>query len=577
MLNPVTVSPIDSISHTCEDFLNFFIRKIESIREVIVSSHSVQAASMLSSCIFDCFDLVSLPVLEGIVKHMKLSHTPLDPIPPYFLKNLFEFMGPSILSIVNSSLINGVVPPCLKQAVVFPLLKKSGLDPTELNNFRPISKLPCLSKVLEKVVLSQITPFLTENDILDKFQSGFRAGHSTETALVKIVNDLRMAVDSGLGVVLIMLDLSAAFDTVDHSILLKRLECDVGIKGTALKWFHSYLHDRTFFVNFANNSSSVVPLKYGLPQGSILGPTLFSLYMCPLGSICCRYDISYHMYADDTQIYLPLKVGNEHSLQSLLLCLEEVKIWLSKNFLQLNDKKSEIIIFGPPKFKEMISSNIAPLEIIVKNSVRNLGVIIDSTLSFDNQIKSVVKSSFYQLRMISRLKPILSFKDLETVIHAFITSRLDYCNSLYVGICQRHLSRLQIVQNAAARLLTGMKKRDHITPVLSSLHWLPVQYRIDFKILLMVFKALHNMSPSYITNLLDYYTSARTLRSADKLLLAVPRSKKKSKGDRAFMVVAPKLWNSLPLHIRQAPSLEVFKSQLKTHLFTLAFREERLS
>ncbi len=179
--------------------------------------------------------------------------------------------------------------------------------------------------------------------------------------------------------------------------------------------------------------------------------------------------------------------------------------------------------------------------------------------------------------MISRLKPILSFKDLETVIHAFITSRLDYCNSLYVGICQRHLSHLQIVQNAAARLLTGMKKRDHITPVLSSLHWLPVQYRIDFKILLMVFKALHNMSPSYITNLLEYHTPARTLRSADKLLLAVPRSQKKSKGDRAFMVVAPKLWNGLPLHIRQAPSLEVFKSPLKTHLFTLAFGEARLS
>ncbi len=119
VLNPVIVSPIDSISHTCEDFLNFFIRKIESIREVIVSSHSVQAASMSSSCIFDCFDLVSLPVLEGIVKHMKLSHTPLDPIPPYFLNNLFEFMGPSILSIVNSSLINGVVPPCLKQVLHF--------------------------------------------------------------------------------------------------------------------------------------------------------------------------------------------------------------------------------------------------------------------------------------------------------------------------------------------------------------------------------------------------------------------------------------------------------------------------
>ncbi len=170
--------------------------------------------------------------------------------------------------------------------------------------------------------------------------------------------------------------------------------------------------------------------------------------------------------------------------------------------------------------------------------------------------------------MISRLKPILSFKDLETVIHAFITSRLDYCNSLYVGICQRHLSHLQTVQNAAARLLTGIKKGI----ILLQYYLLFTGYQFSTgSILLMVFKALHNMSPSYITNLLEYHTLARTLRSADKLLLAVPRSPKKSKGDTAFMVMAPKLWNSLPLHIRQAPSLEVFKSHLKTHLFTLAF------
>uniref|UniRef100_A0A8C2HQN3 Reverse transcriptase domain-containing protein n=1 Tax=Cyprinus carpio TaxID=7962 RepID=A0A8C2HQN3_CYPCA len=240
---------------------------------------------MLSSCIFDSFDHVSLTFLANLVKHIKSSSTSLDAVPPWFLKSGFKTMGPSILSIVNSSLSNGSVPSCLKHAVVSPLLKKPSLAATELINFRPISKLPFLSKVIEKVVFSQITPFLSINALLDEFQSGFRAGHSTETALVKVLNDLFLASDSGRAVVLIMLDLSAAFDTVDHSILLKRLECEVGFRGTALKWFHSYLKDRTFSVNFANVSSSVVPLKYGLPQGSILSPILFSLYMRPLGSI----------------------------------------------------------------------------------------------------------------------------------------------------------------------------------------------------------------------------------------------------------------------------------------------------
>lgn len=278
------------------------------------------------------------------------------------------------------------------------------------------------------------------------------ANHSTETVLVKVVNDLLMPADSGMVVVLIMLDLSVTFDTMDHSIIIEQQECEVGFRRTALKWFHSYLQYRTFSVNLANTSSSVASfhLKYGVPQGSILGPILFSLYMCPLGSICHHFKISYHMYADDTQLYLSLKAENEQSLKKLLDCLNEVIIWLSNNFLQLNERKSEIVIFGPPKVKDMIACTIAPLGITVQDSVRNLGIIIDSSLSFEKQIKSVVKSSFYQLSLISRLKPFLTFKDLEIIIHAFITSTLDYCNSLYAGISQQQLSHSQLVQNAAA-------------------------------------------------------------------------------------------------------------------------------
>ncbi len=165
----------------------------------------------------------------------------------------------------------------------------------------------------------------------------------------------------------------------------------------------------------------------------------------------------------------------------------------------------------------------------------------------------------------------LSCKDLEIVIHALISSRLDYCNSLYIGLPQSTLSRLQMVQNAAARFLTGTKKRDHITPVLASLHWLPIKLRVDFKVLLFAYKALHNSAPDYICDLIKPYTASRSLRSSDQLLLSVPRSRCKTKGDRAFSVVAPKLWNSLPLNIRASPSLDAFKSSLKTYFYSLAF------
>ena len=179
------------------------------------------------------------------------------------------------------------MPQSFKVAVIKPLLKKPTLDSGILANYRPISNLPFLSKILEKAVAKQLCDFLHDNDLFESFQSGFRANHSTETALLRVANDLLTAADNNLLSVLVLLDLSAAFDTVDHHILLHRLEHLVGIKGAALKWFESYLSDRFQFVNVNDKSSIREKVKYGVPQGSVLGPILFSLYMLPLGNIIC--------------------------------------------------------------------------------------------------------------------------------------------------------------------------------------------------------------------------------------------------------------------------------------------------
>ncbi|KAI2647433.1 DNA mismatch repair protein MSH3 [Labeo rohita] len=215
--------------------------------------------------------------------------------------------------------------------------------------------------------------------------------------------------------------------------------------------------------------------------------------------------------------------------------------------------------------------NLGGLSSCVKQYVKKLGVVFDEHLRFDRQINSVVKTSFFQLRLLSKAKSFLSFKNFEKVIHAFITTRLDYCNSLYVGISQTALSRLQLVQNAAARLLAGVHKRDHITPVLRSLHWLPVRYRVNFKILLIVYKSLHGMAPPYISDLLIEHSVTRTLRSSNQRLLLIPQTKRKCRGDRAFASIAPRLWNDLPSFIRMASSVATFKSKLKTYLFDNAF------
>ena len=218
-----------------------------------------------------------------------------------------------------------------------------------------------------------------------------------------------------------------------------------------------------------------------------------------------------------------------------------------------------------------VSSTLGSITTNIKPSVRNLGVIFDSAFKFQQQVSAVVKKSFFHLRSLARVKPYLTQAALEQAIHAFVTSQLDYCNALYFGLETSQLRRLQLVQNAAARLLTSTKKREHISPVLASLHWLPIRYRIDFKLLLTVYKALHGLAPPYLSDLLLPHKPSRALRSADHLLLVVPRARLRTRGDRAFAVAAPKLWNSLPIIVREAGSVDSFKSRLKTHLYSLAF------
>ena len=235
---------------------------------------------------------------------------------------------------------------------------------------------------------NQLCEFLQENNIYEDFQSGFRANHSTETALAKVTNDLLIASDQGFVSVLVLLDLSAAFDTIDHAILLQRLEQLISIKGTALSWFKSYFADRFQFVQINDESSVHTKVNHGVPQGSVLGPILFSIYMLPLGNIIRTHSVNFHCYADDTQLYLSIKPEQSNQLTKLQTCLKDIKTWMTRNFLLLNSDKTEVIILAPKHLRDTLSNDIAALDDIAlasNETVRNLGVIFDPDLSFDLQ------------------------------------------------------------------------------------------------------------------------------------------------------------------------------------------------
>ena len=279
------------------------------------------------------------------------------------------------------------------------------------------------------------------------------------------------------------------------------------------------------------------------------------------------------MYADDTQIYIIIHPNTQvEALCKLSRCVEDIKQWSCDNYLKLNCVKSEFL-YVHSQFRRGGSLTEFSLEdstIPTSQSVRDLGVIVDKHLNFQQHIKNSCRSAAWGICKIGKIRKLLDQSSTERLIHAFVSSHLDYCNSLLVGLPASSIAPLQRIQNTAARLVTLTKRSDHITPVLQSLHWLPIHQRITFKILLIVYKICNNLAPSYLKDLISFRssTSTRSLRSSSTLQLSHGPRTCTRYGDRAFSVISPSLWNKLPLHIRNADNVDKFKSSLKTYLFT---------
>ena len=486
---------------------------------------------------------------------------------------------PILTNLVNQSLSSGCFPSVFKEAIVTPLLKKPTCDTECLKNYRPVSNLAFVSKLTERAVASQYVDHCKRNNIRNDFQAAYKAHNSTETAMTRVHNDILHSVDRSGAVVLVLLDLSAAFDTLDHSLLLQSLAHNIGISGNALEWFRSYLSGRSQAVSVQGSLSTKRNLNCGVPQGSVLGPILFTTYTRPLGKIISDVGLCYMLYADDTQLYISFQPSNADSVQNAVdkvsSCVSAIKTWMTTHFLKLNEDKTEVLVVSTPYIHKSFSIPtlvIDGVEVRTADKVRDLGVTLDSAMQYHHHINNVVRNAYYQLHRISRIRSYLTEGATKSLIHALVISRLDYCNALYYGLPENLLTKLQRVQNHAAKLITRLHKFDHVTPALKSLHWLPIEQRIHYKILLLTFKAMHRSAPEYISDLLVRYTPTRSLRSSSKNLLEEPCYKLESYGARSFQCAAPRLWNELPQSLRDTNSLPTFKRMLKTVLFKIAYR-----
>ena len=575
----VSVFPTNiSLNEMPEVFNNFFLQKISKIREGFDSDVNEPVFNKSNTYVYSGNLLTEFKTLSNNdVKNIILSspHTScsLDPLPTKFLCQHIDVLIDCLTCIINDSLLTGVMPLCFRQAIISPLIKKPTLDPNELKNYRPVSNLSFLSKIIEKVVSKQLNDHLLLNSLFEPHQSAYRKLHNTETALVKITNDLLLSADDKKVSILALLDLSAAFDTIDHKLLIQRLHDDFGLRDTVLHWFKTYLDNRTQSVKIGQNVSSTAPLPFGVPQGSVLGPLLYTLYTVPLGNIIRKHNLNYHFYADDSQLYLCIEPSDVHDLIfSIEKCINDVKRWMYYNKLKINDDKTEVILINPKKYNIQYDHlKIGAENIFFSESAKNLGVYLDQNLSMKLHISNLSRAIYLEIRKLKSMSKFVSESSLKTLATSFILSRLDYCNSLFKNLNKYQIEDLQKLQNFAAKVVLGKTLRDHASPCLSELHWLPVQYRIDFKIALLTFKCINGLAPSYLTDLIELYHPSRNLRSASKFLLKSKSINFKSIGEKSFSFSSPQVWNKLPLYLRSETSLNIFKKNLKTFYFKEAF------
>ena len=577
------------------NFNTFFIDKIQKIRKEL-NDHKIQ--QRITNTSENTPEMSNLPddkALKGLrqvsteetIKYIMKAPSKcceLDPIPIKLLKEVIHKISPILTDLINTSLKLGTFPTELKKTLLWPLLKKATLDSMNKNNFRQISNLAFSGKLMEHIAADQIISHLNQHSLMEEKQSAYRKFHSTETAFLKVRTDIIKAMDNHEITCLILLNLSAAFDTVDHTILLDRLEKTFGIKGTALKWITSFLTGRTQQVAIGDLgtdlgvTSDPVTMTCGVPQDSVLGPILFTLYTVPLGRICSKHHISYHLYADDAQLYLTFKPNRNGSkeacIHGLKNCINKIRKWMCMNLLKLNDGKTEFIILGTQQQIQKIghtSIQIGEDLVTPVDMVQNLGFFMDKYLKNKDHINRITSGTYNILRKIHQSRSLLDKHTTKIIVQALVLSKLDYCNSLLLGSPQYQIDKLQCIQNMACRVICQLRKLDHITQYLKLLHWLKIRERIAYKIALLIHKCKNNQAPVYLQELLPSKQHERLLQFSMTEYLISDFCKNTHTLRSSFSVAGPRIWNLLPLDTKLEKCTDTFKKKLKTHLFKISY------
>ena len=484
-----------------------------------------------------------------------------DGFRPQVVRKVISYISEPLTYVFNLSLNVGIFPEKLKIAKVVPIYKKG--DQNQFVNYRPVSVLSCFSKILERLMFNRVQTFLTKHNVLTNSQYGFRPGHSTELALIEAVEKLRSSIDNNNTCIGVFLDLSKAFDTIDHGILLQKLE-RYGIRGICLNWFKSYLSDRLQFTSFNNVESNFQTVRCGVPQGSILGPLLFIIYMNDITMISKKAEVV--LFADDTNIFF---TGNDpYELESSVVNeLSLFSDWFMANKLSLNISKTNFMVFNNSRH-HVFNISINGQKLDPSKSVKFLGVIIDNKLTWQEHINNISSKIARGIGVIGRLRHLLPKRILRTIYLTLVYPHLMYCSTVWSCTKTSYLHNLVLLQKRVVRYISLSGPRDHTSELYKSLNLLKLFDMINLNIASFTYRFMHNLLPKSFS---EFFTKNSLVHNyftrQSHLLHSIATRTSSSQLTLSYKAI--KLWNSLPDSLINRPSINSFRRGFSQYYIAL--------
>lgn len=497
-----------------------------------------------------------------IISSIKTKSSGTDGITISIISYCVPFLLPYITHVINYCLINSVFPSNWKKAIITPIPKSSSVK--ELKDLRPISLLPVLSKIIERIMERQLQIHLQNNHILPVNQSGYRKGHSCSTALLHIVDDVISMTDQGKITLLILLDYSKAFDTIDHNILMSILHY-IGLDPSAISLMVNYFSDRYQAVRLGGSLSDFLKINSGVPQGSILGPILFSIYISNF-SVVLR-NCESHFYADDSQLYFSFEPSEVHNAcLTINRDLDRLAYVSEQHALKLNPGKSAVMIFGKKHLinlvKEEVDIRIGNDRLPLVDSAKSLGLTLDSSLRFNKHISNCLQSAYCNLRAIFRNRFFFNTQIKTLLCNSLVLSKVDFCDTVY-GPCldYKDTRRIQKLQNSCLRMIFGIRKFERISYKLRDVNWLNMINRRVFHSTCLFHKILTDRTPPYLYNKITFRTDVHNLNLRFRGNISIPRHFSEF-AKRSFTYCIANIYNKLEQNLKTLP-LPRFRVHLK--------------